>query len=49
MSKNRKQTIWRVILGLLLAGVLVTAYILGSGTRKELRCNNIHITSYFAF
>jgi cell division protein FtsQ len=44
MSKNRKQTIWRVILGLLLAGVLVTAYILGSGTRKELRCNNIHIT-----
>ena len=44
MSKNRKRTIWRSIMGLLLAGVLVTAYILGSDTRKELLCNRIHIT-----
>lgn len=44
MSKNRKHIIWKTILGLLLTGVLVASYILGSDKRDELSCGYIDVS-----
>ena len=43
MSKNWKNIAKKTVLGLLLAAVLVSAYILGSGQRRQTRCAWVEI------